>query len=311
MVERYEDLITSHDQTRAGFIRFALEKNKRSTPFVEGAKAFKVHASKAKCPEDLLGIREIRGQLLTAAGLSDKATKYFTDDDKLVAIQGLIDNFLKPAGGSFVDEAVYRYLLTKGDTLGGTMRNVVGHLAQAKLVRCLLSCLAGLGLGYKWLRNKETLWQDTPDDDYQIEDTLKALSWQYDGKEHLLVLNTNIPIVNKNVDLCLFEADSEDYPAVIKETDKALMFGELKGGIDPAGADEHWKTGSTALNRIRISFDSAGVKVKTCFIAAAIEDAMAREIFDALQNGTLDNAANLTRDEQLIALCDWVVSYVK
>ena len=24
------------------------------------------------------------------------------------------------------------------------------------------------------------------------------------------------------------------------------MLGELKGGIDPAGADEHWKTGNAA-----------------------------------------------------------------
>ena len=33
------------------------------------------------------------------------------------------------------------------------------------------------------------------------------------------------------------------------------MFGELKGGIDPAGADEHWKTGNSALVRIRKAFE--------------------------------------------------------
>jgi hypothetical protein len=30
--------------------------------------------------------------------------------------------------------------------------------------------------------------------------------------------------------------------------------GELKGGIDPAGADEHWKTARTALQRIDDAF---------------------------------------------------------
>jgi type II restriction enzyme len=47
---------------------------------------------------------------------------------------------------------------------------------------------------------------------------------------------------------------------------------------------------------------------KTFFIGAAIEKSMAVEIFDELQNGILSNAANLTNDEQLISVCDWVVS---
>jgi len=30
--------------------------------------------------------------------------------------------------------------------------------------------------------------------------------------------------------------------------------GELKGGIDPAGADEHWKTANKALDKMRKPF---------------------------------------------------------
>ena len=74
-IDRFEDLITSRDETRAGFIQFALEKNRRSTPYIEDAKAFKVFASKANSPEDLLNIKEIRSPLLTASGLSDKADR--------------------------------------------------------------------------------------------------------------------------------------------------------------------------------------------------------------------------------------------
>jgi len=47
-IKKAEDLITTREQTRAGFISFALEKNKRSTPLVENAKSLKVLASKAK-----------------------------------------------------------------------------------------------------------------------------------------------------------------------------------------------------------------------------------------------------------------------
>ena len=39
-------------------------------------------------------------------------------------------------------ELTYRFLLIKGDSLGGSMRNYVGELAQMKLVRKLLSLLA-------------------------------------------------------------------------------------------------------------------------------------------------------------------------
>jgi hypothetical protein len=33
-----------------------------------------------------------------------------------------------------------------------------------------------------------------------------------------------------------------------------IALGELKGGIDPGGADEHWKTAQAAFNRIRQAF---------------------------------------------------------
>jgi len=35
-----EDLITPYEETRAGFVSFALEKNRQATPFVEEARVF-------------------------------------------------------------------------------------------------------------------------------------------------------------------------------------------------------------------------------------------------------------------------------
>jgi len=57
------------------------------------------------------------------------------------------------------------------------------------------------------------------------------------------------------------------------------MLGELKGGIDPAGADEHWKTGNTALNRIRESFAKHNLKIDTSFTKGPFTPKMATEIF--------------------------------
>lgn len=233
---------------------------------------------------------------------------YFTDEDKIKAIQNLIDSFLKPAGKDFVEEAVYRYLLIRGDSLGGSMRNVVGALAQQKLIRTILSCMNIQNISYEWLNNNsKTDWQQKPKDDYQIENNLKAISWIVNGKSKILSFNMNVPTVRNNVDICLFSATPKEYADILNHPEKSLLYGELKGGIDPAGADEHWKTGNTALNRIRTSFSNINIPVKTIFIGAAIESKMAQEIFYQLKTGVLTNAANLTKDEQLIELCNWII----
>jgi type II restriction enzyme len=112
-------LVTPYEQVRAGFVALALEKNRKATPYVEEAKALKTLASQVKNPADLLKLAEIRPAILTAAGVSDKAAGHLTDDDKTNAIRGLIENFLEPAGQDFIDELVYRFLLTRGDSLGG------------------------------------------------------------------------------------------------------------------------------------------------------------------------------------------------
>lgn len=280
VVKDYSDLITSREQTRAGFISFALEKNRRSTPFIEQAKVFHEYASRAQTPDELMNIPEIRNPLITASGLSDKALKYFTEEDKDKAVQELIDKFLKPAGDKFVDEAVYRFLLIRGDSLGGQMRNVVGALAQQKLIRVFVSSLAIMGIEFTWFDDSK--WYIGNYDEY-IEDKVKAISWCTLKGHRVLAFNLNIAVVKNNVDICLFNADEDTFnnKQIAKNCNAtAIMFGELKGGIDPAGADEHWKTGKTALERIQKAFSSVGREdIKTAFIGAAIEDKMGREIY--------------------------------
>ena len=89
--------------------------------------------------------------------------------------------------------------------------------------------------------------------------------------------------------------------------EKAIMLGELKGGIDPAGADEHWKTANTALERIRTSYAAKSLEIQTSFVGAAIERAMAGEIYKQLRSGTMTNSANLTDINQLVEYCNWLL----
>jgi len=82
----------------------------------------------------------------------------------------------------------------------------------------------------------------------------------------------------------------------------------LKGGIDPAGADEHWKTARTTLDRIHKAFAKHKVKPHTFFIGAAIEARMASEIWKLLQRGIFENAANLTDEDQIASITRWLCS---
>lgn len=305
------DLVTTHEQTRAGFLSIALEKNMVGDPYVKRALAFKTMVSGTTGPDDFLDMPEVRPFVLTASGLSDKAMNYLDEDDKTLAIKELIENFLKPAGENYIDETIYRYLLVKGDAMGGTMRNRIGALGQEKLIRALLSSMNVQGITYKWLSNesKKSSWKDKEEDDAGIEKTMKAIYWKNKNGSRVFAFNLNIPVVGKNVDLCLFDCDTDeyDYGTIVKATNKVIMLGELKGGIDPAGADEHWKTANTALDRIRNAFTGVNLPIKTSFVGAAIENAMSQEIFDQLNNATMTNAANLTNNNQLIEYCNWLL----
>lgn len=127
------DLVTTYEATRAGFVALALEKNRKAAPYVAEARALQLAATSARTPADLLNIEGIEAGLLTAAGLSDKALVHLLPQDRQEAVANLIKNFLEPADGKFIEELVFRFLLTRGDALGGSMRNVGGSAGAKKI----------------------------------------------------------------------------------------------------------------------------------------------------------------------------------
>lgn len=301
------DLVTTYEATCAGFVALALEKNRKATPFISQARALQTAAAEAKTPSDLLKIKGIYSGLLTSAGLSDKALNHLLPEDKQEAINGLIKDFLEPAGENFIEELVFRFLLTRGDTLGGSMRNIGGALAQRKLTRAIISTLTIAGISYQWQHTKGRKWLQMTDDDSDIELSLRGLSWHIGTGNRTLIYNLTVPSVKNNVDLCLFNllpagVEASEY----KKPETYVALGELKGGIDPAGADEHWKTARTAFSRIREAFSKAGVTPNTFFVGAAIEKKMSTEIWEQLESGILSNAANLTDEPQVMSICRWL-----
>lgn len=301
------DLQTTREAYRAGFIALALERNHRATPFVERARALKAAASRAKTAAELLEMEDIHSALMTAAGVSDKASSHFQAADKREAIAGLIKNFLEPAGAAFVEELVYRFLLTRGDTLVGSMRNLGGVLAQRKLTRSIIAHLKNAGKSYLWLRAGSGKWADAPEDEAGLEVSLRGLSWQVGEAMRTLHYSVTVPISRSHVDLCVLNcAPNALDQQLLKSPASFLALGELKGGIDPNGADEHWKTARTALSRINEAFARNQVRPHTFFIGAAIEPKMAVEIWSFLESGIIENAANLTNETQIAALVRWL-----
>jgi type II restriction enzyme len=302
-----EDLLTPYANTRASFVQMALEKSRRASPFVAEARDLAEQANRVKTPYDLTSNTKIRGALLTAAGISEKAAGHFDPLTYDETIKKFVENYLIPAADSFREELVYRFLLTRGDSLGGAMRNVVGTIAQRRFVEMLIARLRNAGIPFFYGTSISKNWLPATGNIAAHVEEIKSLAW----KDRAILFNRTIPIVKKNIDMSLLAYSGEDFSKdkdILGDPSRFLALGELKGGIDPAGADEHWKTACAALDRIRTGFAKANCVPALFFIGAAIEQAMAQEIWNWLNDGKLDNAANLTVDAHLSALCDWIVT---
>ena len=309
-ITKPEDLVTSYNEIRAGFIAIALEKNRRATPYVEEARVLQHRIIKIKSPDKLLDVLDIRNGLIAAAGLSDKAAGHLGEDGCTVAIKEFIEKFLIPAGDKFKEELIFRFILTKGDSLGGKMRNIVGALAQRKLCLSIISSLILSNIDFYVLNDTSNQWISSKeiDDDTEIENS-KGISWIFNKNENrTLYFNITVPFVGNNIDIILLNRPfTENIKTAISQCRYFVALGELKGGIDPAGADEHWKTAKTALDRIKISFKKKRFSPSLFFIGAAIENKMALEIFNNLKSKYINNAANLTKSEHITALTDWLI----
>lgn len=302
-------LLTPYENTRAGFVQMALEKSQRASTIVTEARTLAEKAKLVKAPRDLMGISGIRGALLTAAGISDKAAGHFDPVTHDETIEKFVERYLVPAGLGFREELVYRFLLTRGDSLGGKMRNIVGVLAQRRFNDVLIAQFrhARIPFHYRTAVSRGWISSNAKSELPRLED-IKALTWSTERGGRVMAYNQKIPLVGNNIDMSLLACEKAQFSKeVLNRPDQFLALGELKGGVDPAGADEHWKTARTALDRIRAGFEKKGHAPALFFVGAAIEQAMASEIWDWLNEGRLDNAANLTVDAHLSALCDWIV----
>lgn len=286
-VPNASSLVTSREATCAGFLAQAKVKGQRTSPYVKEATRLWDILQKASSVDDVIEFVPMK-TLATAVGFSDKAQWYFTDDELRESIRAVLNTIRKQADAHFREEILYRYLLTRGDTLGGEMRNITGALAQGKFTNALVQVLRSRGTSVQHERRG---------------DKITYIAWD----ERLILFDRTPRLVGKNIDVILLKrTDRRPARELLEDPSLYIACGELKGGIDPAGADEHWKTARSALGRIRERFPRDCQKL--FFAGAAIVPSMADEIFEQLQNGELTRAANLTVDAQVQELVAWLVS---
>jgi hypothetical protein len=286
----FNDLVTSKEATTSGFIAQAKEKIDLATPHIEAAIKLQNKLTAVVNTNEYIEDNTLRKMLLSVVGLSDKAIKYLQPEQETTIINETLKNLQKKAGKNWNKELVLRYLLTKGDSLGGSSRNLTGANAKIAFANSVQKALTEKGIPFSSENIKKTL-------------RIRKISW----KNRLMVFDKNSKIVGKNIDVIVLDSSShDDENTLLDDKSTFIACGEVKGGIDPAGADEHWKTANSALERVRYSFGMQ--RPALFFVAAAIVSSMAKEVVSQLRDNRLTFTANLTKPEQLSDLANWLVS---
>src|SRR5205823_172500 len=109
--------------------------------------------------------------------------------------------------------------------------------------------LNNAGTPFRWFHGPTGAWADTPESGIAgLEVNLRALTCAKGKHWRTVLFNLRVPTVRNYVDVCLLNcSESENQAEAVQNPARYVALGELKGGIDPAGADEHWKTAGTAL----------------------------------------------------------------
>ena len=272
-----QELITTNEERATGFALYADRRNQELKPYIIRAGLVRnwVNRTIAEPAEHYSIPEELAVDLAMAAGISVKAQSHVSPNFKATAIAALLD--AAQASKDSESYILHRFLLSAGDALGGKMRNIVGSIADVRFKTAFVATLK---------REKTVSAIDVTDE--------RRVVWTNSIGIRIMQFNKLLAATKKNQDV-----------VVTDDSDKLIAVGELKGGIDPAGADEHWKTARTSLNRVRVA---CGKDLNIFFAGSAIETAMAEEIVQELTTGLLNFSSNLGKQEQLIELCEWLAT---
>jgi len=200
-----------------------------------------------------------------------------------------------------------------GDALGGVSRNEVGRVAMMRILNPLVECLHARGLLASVLYSlKGQITLDDEDDSGAQQRTQLEVNKQTDIQGLLQKFETHRVLYHEictsngsklilNAQLKWQDSRGEGFkigPDLCSQVGENDMFwaSELKGGADPAGSDEHWKTATQALHRILEAAQATGrPKPRLSFIATILVERVARDAQAWIDRGDLRSVYNLTQ----------------
>lgn len=274
-----KDLITKDKVVYKGFVWQANKKKMLTTQFLKEAAEAKRRLKKVTSFQDILDDSLLFDFILAACMLSKKSIQHFSHDEIISYLSKNID-FTRITEQNYLNELEKFYLLSCGDSIGGKMRNIIGQKGNQLFVEYFESYLN---------QNQIEFSVKINGDNIQIIET----------KDYVVLFNKKPKFIGKSVDFIILKKDNKgNYD--IEDPMSYISLGELKAGIDPAGADEHWKTAATAISRIHHSFNKVDLQTPNLFfIGGAISRHMATEIIDLIQHKKIKNAANLNYSKQM------------
>jgi hypothetical protein len=205
-----------------------------------------------------------------------------------------------------------------GASLDGSWRNEVGRLAYSSVLTPLIVHLHSLGkiksITYK-LKGRVVLENDSQSDGHEqtsdidmmsspdLQDFLSELEDERIVFRQFEMMNGNRALLNRQL---IWRGEHSHEPSfrigpdiITVSFDPQNQYpwaAELKGGADPAGSDEHWKTATQAFNRIIDAARETGrPQPMLSFLATILVDRVAEEAELWLEQGKLKSVHNLTR----------------
>lgn len=286
------DLISTAEDTASAFALQALRKTDLAISYLDAAEVFEAKLEKLDDIHQIINNEGIRGDLLTSVGISDKAKKYFTSESAKAYLEEIVKKIDAQTNKSLKLDLVNRFLLTSGDSMGGRSRNLIGREGGDRLIQFIREGLEKKEIHYEVVSNSQ--------------DKITSLIWD----QRIMLFDVKPSWIGKNIDVILLkDANGTNNIEIREKPELFLACGEIKGGADPAGSDEHWKTARSALERISDAFKEANCPCPKLFFAGlSIVPGVAKEIVDHLDHGKLSKASNLARAEQVAALADWLIS---
>lgn len=217
--------------------------------------------------------------IIGATMLSQKSLQHFSKSELKKYIESNI-NFERINEQNYLNELERYYLMSSGESIGGKIRNIVGKKGNDIFIEYIKEYFNNNNISYTIFEKNNNIQKI------------------YTNKL-VIIFNKKPNFIGKSVDFMVLKK-YKDGSYNIEDHNQYISAGELKSGIDPAGADEHWKTAATALKRIHQGFLKKGIDSPNIFfIGGAISKNMSNEIICNIENNKLKYAANLNYKKQM------------